>query len=331
MRMSWKDEFKELTGLTHTEQGIWWLNGFWKEGAEAYKEEIWTIVHQFLECQLDRPVLYGKNVDVFTEGTSLDEFKSHRILEIMGETLTVLALRKRLSELDIDNDKCMALTEYLLDKYKKSPQAVVDAPQGDLDPAELKAAQDACDNAVAALSFASDEVAAAAAAKVAAAKAVTAAEEAEAEVRAAEAELQASIDEITQLEEEKKAYLDKRQAIMDDPNAGNVKKGKAASEKAQAEGEDPLPLRKAKITQKAALRRVEKARKLAEAATEAAKAAKDAAHQAHIDAEAAEAAAEVALEEANAALERLKEKGGTPLGKIWWMERVLQEKKKFMR
>lgn len=315
--MSWKKDFEELTARTHSEQGIWWLNGFWKEGAEEYKEDIWTIVHQFIECQLDRPVRYGSKPDVFTEGTSLDEFKSHRILEIMGETLTVVALRKRLKHLDIDNDNMMAISEYLLDKYKKNPEELTSAPQGDVDPAELAAAQDACDKAVEALSFASDELAKAKRTKEEAAVAL-------AEVQAAEAELEASIAEIHQLEEEAKAYIEKRQAIMDDPNSGNVKKGRAAQEKAQAEAEDPLPLRKAKITQKAALRRVEKARKLAEVADAAAT-------QAKADAEAAEAAAEQALVEANQALETLKKKGGTPLGKIWWMERVMQEKRKYMK
>merc|ERR1719416_129732 len=65
--------------------------------------------------------------------------------------MTVLALRKRLKALDIDNNKRMSISEYLLDKYQKTPQALVAAPQGNVDPAELKAAEDAFAAANAAL------------------------------------------------------------------------------------------------------------------------------------------------------------------------------------
>ena len=43
-----------------------------------------------------------------------------------------------------------------------------------------------------------------------------------------------------------------------------MKQAKAKNELAQLKGEDPLPLRRAKITQEAALRKVQKQRKLAE-------------------------------------------------------------------
>jgi len=328
--MSWKSEFAELTAKTHTEQGIWWLNGFWKAGAEDYKEDIWTVVHQFIECQIDGPVLYGSKKQEYKEEADLDEFKSHRILEIMGETLTVVALRKRLKELDIDNNNRMAISEYLLDKYKKTPEELVNAPQGDLDPAKLAAAQAACDAAGDALAAAQADAQAAAAAKKAAEVALEVAQAAEAEVRAAEAELQAAIAEITRLEEEKAEKIAKCQAIIDS-DAGAVKKGRAVQEKEQTLAEDPLPLRKAKITQQAALRKVEKARKLAEEETAKSAAAAEAAAAAKEEADRSEKAAEQALQEALAALEELKKKGGTPMGKIWWMERVLAEKKKFMK
>lgn len=135
------------------------------------------------------------------------------------------------------------------------------------------------------------------------------------------------------------------QAIIDDPDAGVVKKGRAVSEKEQILCEDPLPLRKAKITQSAALKKVTKAREKAEeetakadAAAQDAAEAKEAADQAEKDSEAAKAtadeakaASESALQEAQKQLDGLKAKGGSPRGKLWWMERVLQEKKKFSR
>lgn len=313
--MSWKEGWKELTSKTHTEQGIWWLNGFWSDGGEDNAEEMWSIVHKFIEIDLGRPVRYGRRMEEYKENNDLDQFKSHQILEKLGETMTVMALRKRLDKLDIDNNKRMCITEYLVDKYKKKPDDVVNAPQGDVDEAKLKEAQDACDKAAAALDQAATEAEAARDAKDEADAAV-------AKVKAAEAELQAAIDEITALEEEKANKIAKCQKIIDDPNAGAVKKGRAVQEKEQTLAEDPLPLRKAKITQKAALKKVTKARKLAEAAAAKAKEASDAA-------EAAKQAAEDALADAQKQLDELKKQGGSPLGKLWWMERVLKEKKRY--
>lgn len=357
----WQAKFGEITGLTHSEQGIWWLNGFWEEGAKDYAEEIWKIVHHFIECQIDGPVLYGSKKQEFKEDSDLGELKSHRILEVMGETMTVVALRKRLKELDLDNNKRMAISEYLLDKYKKTPQELVKAPQGDVDPAELARCQDACDTASSALDSASAGAEAAATALSASQAAATAAteakttsdtalaeaEKAEAEVKQAEAELQAAIDSIEALEKEKKDKIDKCQGIIDDPNMGTVKKGRAVQEKEQILCEDPLPLRKAKITQTAALKKVEKARMVAEARTAAAADAAAAAAKAKEEAdeaekqaiaakeaaEAAKVAAEEAFLEAQKALDALKSKGGggVPQGKLWWMERILNEKKKFSR
>lgn len=356
----WEEKFGKICEMTHSEQGIWWLNGFWEDGAKDYAEDMWVTVHQFIECQLGEPVRYGTKMQEFKEGCDLDELQSHRILEIMGETMTVLALRKRLKELDLDNNKRMALSEYLLDKYKKKPAELVVAPQGDVDPAELARCQEACDSASAALDQASADAQAAAAAlkasQAAAAEAASAktqadealakAQAAEEAVKKAEAELQASLDEIAALEKAKQDLIDKCQKIIDDPNAGAVKKGRAVQEKEQTLCEDPLPLSRAKITQKAALKKVEKARKLCEeetaksaAAAKAAAEAKEAADAAEQEAEstkataeAAQAAAEVALKEAQSQLDALKSKGGgSPQGKLWWMERLLAEKKKYTK
>ena len=127
-------------------------------------------------------------------------------------------------------------------------------------------------------------------------------------------------------------------------NPGAVKKGKAVQEKEQLLAEDPLPLRKAKITQAAALKRVEKARAPFKAATDAAEeeaaraaAAKEEAakrkreaQEAQEAAEQAKAAAVQAFQAAQEFLDALTAKGGTPHGAVWWMNRELAEKKKFM-
>jgi hypothetical protein len=88
------------------------------------------------------------------------------------------------------------------------------------------------------------------------------------------------------------------EAKTKDPNASTVAKSKAANELAQLKGEDPLPLRKAKITQEAALRKVEKERKKAEEETRK---------------------LEEAFNQAQEYLEQVRRKGGAPLGAMWYV------------
>jgi len=102
-----------------------------------------------------------------------------------------------------------------------------------------------------------------------------------------------------------------------------VQQNKAKAELAQHLAEDPLPLRKAKITLEAARKKAEKARAPFEAATKAAEAARASA-EAALD----ETRARVA--EAEAYLQEVKAKPGSPHGAIWWMERELQEQKKYL-
>jgi len=165
----------------------------------------------------------------------------------------------------------------------------------------------------------------------------------EAPLKKANEELEGVVAEINALEATRAAKIAELDAVIAS-NPGAVKKGKAIQEKEQLLAEDPLPLRKAKITQAAALKRVEKARAPFKAATEAAeleaeKAAaakeeaarrKQEAEDAKHVAEEAKAAAGRAFQAAQDALDALTAKGGTPHGAIWWMNRELAEKKKFM-
>ena len=94
--------------------------------------------------------------------------------------------------------------------------------------------------------------------------------------------------------------------------------------------EDPLPLRKAKINQAAAVKKCERATKAAEAAAAKAADAESAAVAAENAAEAAAAEAEKKLQEAIDFLEEEKQKGGVAQGDIWWMQREITEKKKYL-
>jgi len=299
----------------------------------------------------------------------------------------------------VDHTQRMALIEYLLAKYNKTPLQVVNAPQGvGVPPAELAAAQkklsdlmDRFDALFAASEKAKvarnqakqDKVAAdeaaqqakqdelnakkaadnAAVAQKQAEQKAKAAVEAEAELMKLEAELQVAVDAV--LAEEK--LINDRAAALQaiiDTGAG-VQKNKAVNELAQLKGEDPLPLRKAKITQQAALKRAERARqpaslarsaaefeareaaKAREAADTAAKLAAEARKLADVAAQqAAQSLAEAerleadlkrqvaeckaAVAEAEAVLAEMKTRKGTPHGKIWWMERTLAETQKFL-
>ena len=108
-----------------------------------------------------------------------------------------------------------------------------------------------------------------------------------------------------------------------DPNASTVARSKAANELAQLKGEDPLPLRKSKITQDAALRKVEKEKKIV---AEAIAAAEDKATKV----EAAVREAEVKFNEAQEYLQRVQQNGGSANGALWWMERELKEVQKYL-
>jgi hypothetical protein len=164
MSDDWKQGFGELTGKIHSDQAKWWLNGFWEEDGDKFADQskfsiytpprpittlkpsprdllVWDITHTFIELDLGYPVLYGSKMREYKEGCDLDEMKSHVILEKLGETMTVRELRTRLQKLDLDNNKRMALSEYLLDKFQRTPEALVNAPQGQVDPAKLEAAE----------------------------------------------------------------------------------------------------------------------------------------------------------------------------------------------
>ncbi len=91
---------------------------------------------------------------------------------------------------------------------------------------------------------------------------------AEEAVKKAEAELKAAIEELNKQEEGYQNQLKTLETKSKDTSGSIVARNKAAAELAQLKLEDPMPLRKAKLSQEAVLRKVEKERKAAEAATD---------------------------------------------------------------
>jgi chromosome segregation ATPase len=359
----WKAEFDAIVKKTHTQQAIWWLNGFWDSGAKDEAQRIYDFVQTFKEIEFGQKVIERKGkgkelVAEYKEGCDLDEFKAHKFLESVGEVLTVKELRARLEAIDIDKNRKMALSEYLLFKYNKKPQQLCDAPQGGNEK-ELKAASDALAEVQTALADVNSKLESQRAALEAQKKAKAAAEEAKAAadksladqkaaeevVRAAEAELKAAVDDLNKQEEDYKGRIATAEHKANDESLGAVQRNKAKNEVAQLKAEDPLPLRKAKITQEAALKRVQKERQKAEAATkvaeqkaaeattaaEAAAAAEAELEQQTKQLEAAQADLQKKFDEAVEALNAVKKKGGgVAQGAIWWMEKELAEAKKYM-
>eukprot|EP01106_Pelomyxa_sp_JSP_P014548 TRINITY_DN4689_c0_g1_i1.p1 TRINITY_DN4689_c0_g1~~TRINITY_DN4689_c0_g1_i1.p1 ORF type:complete len:353 (+),score=136.30 TRINITY_DN4689_c0_g1_i1:87-1145(+) len=337
-------KWREVTSKPYAEQCKWFLNGFWDE-INPDAETIWGFCAKFSELDQEKKA----------SGNELDEFWSHKFLETLGETLTVISLREKLREIDVDNNKKMSISEYLMFRYKKTVDQFINAPQGG-NKEELAKAQsmvDAAQKSVsemvtkldeqkAAVKVAQEATARSKAAEEESKRSAEAAEKAAAAARAAANEAQAALAELKKQED---AYEKRKEDLVKASQTGGVvQRNKAANELDQLKAEDPLPLRRAKISQTAAVKKAEKtagdaataAAAAADAATRAAAAAKDAdARQA--DAEEAEkkvagavVLAEKSLEAAVQFLASVKAKGGVARGNIWWMERELTEKKKYL-
>jgi chromosome segregation ATPase len=312
------EEFKKITALPHSDQAKYFLNAFWEE-AGPNAENVWLWVLKFEELDQENK----------KKGNSLDEFSAHRFLEQVGETKRVVELRETLRKIDLDFNKRMAVVEYLLWKNKQSIKELLSRPQGD-NTAQIKEAQAMLDAAQAALDDLLVQLEQEKTALAEAKRLATEQKKAEDSVRAAEEELRQAVNELKAQEDAYHNKLKDLEAKSKDTSASVVQRNKAANELAQAKGEDPLPLRKAKITQEAALRKVEKERKVAEAATAKALEAQHAAEARTKQVEVAVKETEKRFQEAQDFLEAAKKKGGVPKGSIWWMERELKEKQKYL-
>jgi len=221
---------------------------------------------------------------------------------MLGETKRVVELRDQLREIDLDFNKRMALIEYLLFRFSYSVHDFVKRPQGD-NSAELQKAQAMLAEVQKALE--------AALAKAAEAKARAQA------AKAAEDEQRAALSEVQAQEAAREAKTKELSAKGENMELGVVARNKAKNELAQHLAEDPLPLRKAKITLEAATKKAEKARVAADAAQDAA--------------DAAVAETEVSAAKAQAYLDEVASKSGSGgQGALWWLQRELDEKKKFL-
>lgn len=104
------EKLHNLEARSYKDQAIHFLNAFWDAwGSDA--EKLWQYVHKCNELDLQR----------HADGCALDEVNAHRFLELLHETLTVMAMRERLRKTGAlgptERPKVVPLTHYLLFKY----------------------------------------------------------------------------------------------------------------------------------------------------------------------------------------------------------------------
>jgi len=92
----------------YPKQAQYFLNAFWTELGEQEADLIFETVEKF-----------GKwDKKDHNHGKSLNEWDSHKLLEDLGQTLTVLEMRAALAEIDVDHDGRMSAYEYFLHAYE---------------------------------------------------------------------------------------------------------------------------------------------------------------------------------------------------------------------
>ena len=301
-----QEKLASLSDKTHKEQVVWFLNAFWNEFKEE-AERLWTWQHKYDELDLEKGA----------SGNGLDELNAHRFLEHFGEAMTVRELRDNLRSTGAIGargvGKLVPITHILIFKFKVDWKELVNRTQGD-NREEMEAAQKLL-NEVQSLFKNAESTQREALQKEAEAR------EAEAPFKQAQEELESALADV---KKEEDAYNGKiNDAKKRSEEGGVVSRNKAKAELAQLQAEDPLPLRKSKITLEAATKRAEKTRAPFDAATKQAEAARAVADQALADARAK-------VKEAEDYLNEVKKRPGQPYGALWWIDRELHEAKAYV-
>jgi len=315
------EKLKELAGRTYKEQAIWFLNAFWHKLGEKEAERLWLFTQKVQSLDLQKGA----------SGNELDEVNAHRFLEHFKETMTVTEMRENLRSTGaiVGNIRYVPLIHVLIFRYRFDWKELVNASQGD-NKAEVEEAQRRLDAVQAAFKAAEAKAAEAKAALQQAEAREAEAKQKEREAQQAQQELEAALAELKAQEDAFNNRTKELTAKGEDSNVGVVTRNKAKAELAQHLSSDPLPLRRAKITQEAAVKKAEKATQAAADARAASEAAKAAAVEAKKAAERALEDMQSKVEEAEAYLQEVKSKPGAAQGHIWWLERELQEARAYL-
>jgi len=332
------EKLQDLASRTYKEQAIWWLNAFWDK-YEADADKLFSWVANFAKLDLDKKA----------DGCGLDELNAHRFLESIQETLTVTELRQNLRDSGAlgasERPKLVPLVHYLLFRYRSNTDwhYLVNASQGD-NKAEIEEAMRLLDSVNKAFEEANQKAQAAAVALRESEKKESEAKKSEADsvVREAESqkaqeELKVALGELKAQEDAFNSKTDDLKRKSEDESVSVVNRNKAKNELAQHLNSDPLPLRKAKITQEAAVKKAERATAAAAESRKAAEAARKAAEAATVKAGEAKAASDEAVDEASRQvqkaedyLQEVKRKPGQAMGALWWIQKGLEDAKKFL-
>eukprot|EP01102_Stenamoeba_stenopodia_P015948 TRINITY_DN550_c0_g4_i1.p1 TRINITY_DN550_c0_g4~~TRINITY_DN550_c0_g4_i1.p1 ORF type:complete len:336 (-),score=128.10 TRINITY_DN550_c0_g4_i1:146-1153(-) len=315
------EKLKELAGRNYKAQAVWFLNAFWHKLGEPEAERLWTFVQKVNELDLQK----------HADGNELDEVTAHRFLEFFKETMTVTEMRENLRSTGaiVGNVRMVPLIHILIFRYRIDWKVLVNASQGD-NKEEIEEAQRKLDE-VQSLFRAAEARAAEAKAALREAEAREAeSRQREAEAKSAQQELEAALAELKAQEDAFNNKTKELTAKSEDQSIGLVTRNKAKAELAQHLGSDPLPLRRAKITQEAAVKKAEKATAVAADARAAAENARRQANEAKNAAEQAVEEMSRKVEEAEAFLQEVKSKPGAAQGAIWWIERELHEARAYL-
>ncbi|GAB5373471.1 hypothetical protein AAMO2058_001754500 [Amorphochlora amoebiformis] len=115
------DKLKELSAKPYAEQATAFMNVYWDRFFTEEKEceELWKWTQIFISLDKKKE-----------KGCELNEFDAHRFLESINETLSVKDMREFLRSVDIDFNKMVSLTEYLVSKFKVKWKEYVSTPPG---------------------------------------------------------------------------------------------------------------------------------------------------------------------------------------------------------
>ena len=302
--MSDNELFKKLNKKVFKDQAVWMLNALWPTKKDTVAEEIWNFTKMFAEFEIEN----------HEEGCDLDELNMHRVFEKLNCHKTVQEMRTHLRSAGVESFKRIGMLHFLSYYYEMDWKAVAHAPQGD-NSEQIEKAQKLLDEVSKQLAECETKAAEAK-------KSATAAAAKQKEAEAAEAEVTKALNDVKAQEEAKE---NKRAALQKKiETAGLVARNAAIQELAKLDSEDDLPLRRAKTTLEAAQRK----------AAKATKAATEAREKADADSKSANEAVELTQKKVVEAEEYLKEveesSGAAGKGTMWWMQRELEEKKKFM-
>jgi len=358
--MTTSQKFKQFTTLVYAEQAKAFLNAYWDE-LVGETENIWSWAHQFIELDHERQK-EGNDLDEFNAHRFLERMGETKTVKQMRDELRAIDMdfNKRMALIEFlcyrysksiedfvrrpqgDNTEEVKEAQRQLEEAQRALQNAQDAVRISDEAANLAAveAKEARDSAELAKRQENE-------AKASAREAQNRADEA----ASAEAELRDALSALHREEESFNQRVNDLRARSEDQSLGVVSRNKAANELAQTLASDPLPLRQAKITTEAATKKAERARVAAEQASEVAHGLAQVAERSRIDAERAARAAEESrnqaenrAEEARQAaqdaeracgdaenyLEELRSRPGGGQGALWWIDRELQEVKKYL-